>query len=192
MPDMIAKLDLILAHLRRLGRPSADLLQPPLTLAQIERLATRLPFALTTEVETLYQWHNGTRAQTGDDLDDLHFFPGFYFLSLEEALETYVEREDADQWRKGWLPIFANGAGDFYVVPCKRKKVSSTPIIGFLHGEPDQIAEYESLEAMIQTLEACFREGVFYVDDDDTLEMDDDRHAELAQRYNPTLEAWRS
>jgi hypothetical protein len=192
MPDMIEHLDRILAHLRRLDRPSADLLQRALTPAEIEALAAELPFSLTEEVERLYQWRNGTKAEPGDTLDDLHFFPGFYFLSLEEAIESYAEKEDAEQWHKGWFPLFANGAGDFYVVPCKRKKVASTEVIGFLHGEPEQIAEYESLETMTETLEACFREGVFYVDEDETLEMDDDRHAEIAHRYNPRIEEWQS
>src|SRR5262245_20942895 len=192
MPDMIANLDRIVAHLRRLERRAPDLLQPPLSLKEIQSTESKLPFSLTEELATIYQWRNGTKAESGELLEFLYFFPGFYFLSLEEAVRNYEETEDAPQWKKGWFPLFANGAGDFYVVPCKKKKTSASEIIGFLHGEPEQTAEYESLDAMIQTIEACFRQGAFFVDDDDTMEIDDDKHQEIAHRYNPTIPEWQS
>jgi hypothetical protein len=192
MPDMTSNLDRIVAHLRRLERRAPDLLQPPLSLRQIQLAESKLPFSLTGELETIYQWRNGTKADAGELLEFLYFFPGFYFLSLEEAIEKYEESEDAPQWKKGWFPLFANGAGDFYIVPCKKKKIASSEIIGFLHGEPEQTAEYESLDTMIQTIEACFRQGAFFVDDDDTMEIDDDKHQIIAHKFNPTIPEWQS
>src|SRR6202011_2909454 len=108
-----------------------------------------LPFSLTRELESIYQWRNGTKAVEGDLLEDLYFFPGFYFLSIEEAVQTYYEREGSPQWRKAWFPLFADGAGDFYIVPCAKKKLNASRVIGFLHGEPEQKAEYESVTAMM-------------------------------------------
>lgn len=192
MPDIDSYLDRIVRHLRRLNRHAPERLQPGLSPQELEAWESRLPFALTSEVESMYRWRNGTRAEEGASLEDLYFFPGFYYLSIEEAVQTYREREDAPQWRMGWFPLFANGAGDFYIVPCRRKKLETSEIIGFLHGEPEQTAEYESLASMIQTLEACFREGAFFLDDDDTMEIDDDKQRVIARRLNPTIEEWQS
>lgn len=192
MADMVALLDRTVAHLQRLRRRAPDLLQPPLSLDAIRAQAKVLPFALTGEVESIYQWRNGTKAEAGTLLEFLYFFPGFYFLSLEEAIERYQELEDAPQWQKGWFPLFENGGGDYYVVPCKKKRAATSEIIGFLHGEPEQAAEYESLEAMVQTIEACFREGAFFVDDDDTLDTDYDQHEEIARQFNPTIPEWQN
>ena len=192
MPEMTSTLDEIVAHLRRLGRHAPSLLQVPLTREEIQEWESRLPFALTRELATIYQWRNGTKAEESDLLESLYFFPGFYFLSIEEAVQTYQERGDSPQWREGWFPLFADGGGDFYIVPCAQQKVAASEVIGFIHGEPEQGAEYESVEAMIQTLEACFREGAFFVDDDDTMEIDDERHREIAHRFNPTIPEWQS
>lgn len=192
MSDMINNLDRIVAHLRRLGRGAPDRLQQGLSQQELASWESQLPFALTGELVALYQWRDGTKAEEGDLLEDLYFFPGFYFLSMEEAVQTFKEMEEAPQWSEGWFPVFADGGGNFYIVPCTAKKVDESEVIGFLHGEPDQIAEYESVSSMIETLEACFTEGAFFVDVDDTMEIDDDKHREIANRINPGIPEWQS
>lgn len=192
MPDMKSTLDRIVAHLRRLGRGAPDRLQDGLSKETLDSWESRLSFALTGELETIYSWRNGTKADAGVLLENVYLFPGFYFLSIEEAVEVYEEREDTEQWRAGWFPLFADGGGDFYVVPCQVTKVETAEMIGFIHGEPVQTAEYESLTSMVETLDACFREGAFYVDDDDTMEIDDEKHRHIANRFNPTISEWQS
>jgi cell wall assembly regulator SMI1 len=159
-------------------------------LAQIRKMTSGLPFALPREVETLYQWRDGTMVRAGDRLDKVYFFPGFYLLSLEEAVQTYAERRDAPQWRPEWFPLFANGGGDFYLAWCRSEMTQTAPIVGFMHGEPEQIVEYESLTAMVRTLAACYDSGAFFLDEDNTLEVDDEMHRQLALRFNPGIEEW--
>lgn len=192
MADMISDLDRIVEHLRRLGRRTPGLLLDGLSGPDLESWEAAFPFAFTRELDRIYQWRNGTKAEEGDLLEALHFFPGFYFLSIEEAVQTYRERERSPQWRKAWFPLFADGGGDFYVVPCLGEKTDASEIIGFIHGEPEQIVEYESLSAMIATFESCFAEGAFFVDDDDTMEIDDDKHRDIAHRFNPEVPEWQS
>lgn len=43
---------------------------------------------------------------------------------------------------------------------------------------------------MIKTLEACFAEGAFFLDDRGVLDMDDEHHREIAHRFNPGIEEW--
>jgi cell wall assembly regulator SMI1 len=189
---MFASLDGIVAHLRRLGRRVPDLLQPGLDEEQIKAREADVPFAFTRELQALYRWRNGTRALAGDILDELNFFPGFYFMSIEEAIRTFRERESAPQWRPGWFPVFADGAGDFYIVPCKKKTIDRSEVIGFLHGEPAQVPEYESLTAMAQTQEAAFAAGAFYLDQHNRLEIDDAQYRVIAHTFNPGIPEWQS
>ena len=192
MSDMTAALDRIVAHLRRLERGSPDRLQRGLSNRELASWEAKLPFALTRELEVIYQWRNGTRADPGDLLESLYMFPGFYFLSIEEAVETYQQEQVNPEWLDGWFPVFANGGGDFYIVPCRPEKVADTVVIGWIHSEPDKIAEYESLTAMVETLDACFREGAFYLNDEDMMDIDDDKHREIANMFNPTIPEWQS
>ncbi len=183
-------MDRVEKHLRHLGRKSPDLLQPPVSDADLQRWSAEFPFAFTEELRAVYSWRDGTRADAGDLLENLHFFPGFVLLSLEDARRHYMERKDGAQWQENWFPLFADEAGDYYVVPCEAARVESTAVIGFVHGEPEQIAEYQSVAAMMATLDAAFAAGVFFVDGDDSLEIDDDRYKRVARRFNPGISEW--
>jgi len=189
---LIRALDEVVSHLARLGRPVVSLLQPGLTDIEIAQVETTLPIRLTEELRVLYRWRNGTKTKEGDVLSDLWFFPGFYLPSFEDARRSFEERKLAPQWRKGWFPFFEDGAGDFYIVPCRRKLTDTAPVIGFIHGEPDQEVEYLSVTTMIETLAACYAQGAFFVSPDGSLEMDDDAHQRIARQHNPGVTAWQS
>jgi len=189
---MIAALDRIAINLAQSNRAVAQKLQPGLTPGEIAARAATLPFALTNEIQALYQWRNGTLVVEGDLLGQVYFFPGFYLLSLDEAVQTYAERKGSRQWRPYWFPVFADGGGDFYVVPCAPKRREAAEVIGFIHGEPEQAVEYESLASMMQTLDACYAQRAFFVDDDGELEVDDNKHQKIAHQFNPQVEEWQS
>jgi hypothetical protein len=190
-PRLYRALDEVVRHLGRLRRTATlQALQPSLTPQEVSQAEANLPFVLTEEVRALYRWRNGTRAETGDILSDLWFFPGYYLFSLDEAVQTFRERRLAPQWRKGWFPFFGNGAGDFYVVHCTRKAADAAPVIGFLHGEPEQDVEYLDVLRMIETLAECYAQGAFFVTPDGRLEMDDDTHRRIARQNNPGVDAW--
>jgi cell wall assembly regulator SMI1 len=176
----------IVASLERLRRPAARLLQPGLTRPQIATIEARLPFKLTRELVSLYRTTNGTPLKKGSTVDQLSFFPGYYLLSLEDAATEYRQKRSAPQWKKGWFPLFANGAGDYYAVPCAP---TSPGVIGFLRGEPDQPVEYASVTSMFATLAECFATGAFFVRKGD-FGIDDDKHRRVAIKLNPRLALW--
>lgn len=181
------ELDHILFHLCQMQRPVVALLQEPLSAEAFSEYAAQLPFHLPSELGRLYAWRNGTRCKGGDILDDLHFFPGFYFLSIEEAMDCYRAFKSDPRWNRSWFPVFSNGGGDFYAVWGKEGPSERGEVVGFLLGQSEQIVEYESLEAMIRTLSACYDEGVFWLDQNGYLEADDAAQMEIAKRYNPSL-----
>lgn len=66
----------------------------------------------------LYEWRNGTDTQ-GAKLDDIHLWPGFYFLTIKDAIANYGAFVADSRWDRAWIPVFANGGGDFYAVICE-------------------------------------------------------------------------
>lgn len=143
----------------------------------------------TPEFERLYAWRDGTSI-AGATLDDIHLFPGFYLLSLEDALLHYRDYVACERWRRGWIPIFANGGGDFYVVVLTRDGNGS--IRHSWIEETDHPVEFSSLKSMFNTLAQGFARDVFFVDNSSGyLEMDDNVFFELAKELNADVGYWR-
>lgn len=176
-------------ELGRLHLPAADRLRTALPYEQWESLATSLPFKVPSELEQLYRWRDGVAAHTGDLLTDLQVFPGFYLLPMQEAVRIYHERENAPQWESGWFAFAADGAGDFYILPCNVPQPAN--VIGFIHGEPEQVVEYLSIHAMTQTLVTAYQQGAIFIDPLGDLEFDDDAYQLIARKHNPGIDVWR-
>jgi cell wall assembly regulator SMI1 len=180
-------MDAIVRHLNRLGRPVVARLAPPATREQITKAESALGFDLSTELRALYACRNGTASKPKDLLEHLWFFPGYYLLSLDEAVDHARQMRRSRQWKKDWFPVFASGAGDYYAVSCRRGATSG--VVGFLHGEPDQPVEFLSLAAMFATLARAFEKGAFYVERKQ-FEMDDDEFSAIAISLNPGVSYW--
>jgi hypothetical protein len=177
-------------NLQRLGREV--LLRSLRTGLSAEAVRTSLGatgLASTSELEALYAWRNGTSASGGVTLDDIHFFPGFYLLSIEDAITNYRAFVTDTRWRLGWLPIFANGGGDFYVLDLGSR--STNPVRHFRIDESEHPVEFNSLSALLATLAAAFERGIFVVDPNGYMEMDDLVFNGLAAELNPDVEWWR-
>lgn len=189
---MTSDLNQIVLHieigLNRLGRVSLfNALQPGLHPEEISRQLNFAGFPDDADIETVYSWRNGTR--TADVmLDEICFFPGFYLLSLEDAIANYRAFTSDSRWGAGWLPIFANGGGDFYFVDMKGEP--SGVVRHFRVEEIEHPIEFLSLSEMMRTLAAGFDRGVFFVDRSGYLEMEDRNFVELAAECNPGVHWW--
>lgn len=184
-------LECILDHFRRLGRKVLlARLSPGHSLSHTDGRLAELGLAGSGELTKLYAWRDGTAVSPGVPIDDVHFLPGYYFLSLEDAIANWLAFRDDDRWNPAWLPIFASGGGDFYAVDCSAGDQAVSPVVGFLLDEPEHPVEYESVTAMMATIADCFREGAFFVDRDGCLDMEDEEHAQIAAKHNPGLSIW--
>ena len=177
-------------YLKSFQRPVVDRLQPGLLDEEIQNQTEPLPFVLPEEVVALYRCANGTRTQKGDMLGNLYFFPGFYFLSLEDACARYKAMQSAEDWKKNWFPVFANGGGDFYAAVCSTEASQTAEIIGYLQGETDQPVEFLSLTRLLECLDRCFREGVFWVNRAGQLDTNDGKQEAIAKELNPGLKVY--
>ena len=188
MGDLVDALASIERGLDRLGRHALlRALRPGVSVGQTRDLLSSAGLPSSEQVETVYEWRDGTDT-SGGSLDDIHVFPGFYFLSAEDAVANYRAFVADPRWSPGWLPLFANGGGDFYVVDLG----SDVPdlIRHFRIDESEHPLEFESLAAMLSTLAAGFDRSVFFVDSNGYLEMDDLAFASLAAELNPRVPWW--
>ena len=170
-------------HLARLGRNAV--FATLRTGLQAEEIAARLQHVglpSSRGIEALYSWSNGTQT-TGVTLDDIQLFPGFYLLSLDDAIFNYRAFVDDPRWRRGWLPVFANGGGDFYVVGLGGEPFEL--VRRFRIEESEQPVEFQSLQEMLVTLAAAFARGVFFVDGNGYLENGRPRVRRLGGRAQP-------
>ena len=174
--------------LQQLDHLCVDHLNPGISSQQIQELFEKIPLHPTQDLHALYTWRNGSKDCEGITLGELAFFPGFYLMSLEESIQTYLELRERNGWDKFWFPIFASGGGDFYAMNLAPEAQ------GQIHGvyvyEEEPQVEYQSLESMLATLKACYEQGIIFRNEQGYLDMDYREHAEIAHDINPDLKIW--
>lgn len=189
--DPSVSLTTIESALRRLDREALlESLQGGLVADAVKATLDSIGLRSTPELEAMYGWRNGTAADSPASLDDIQLFPGFHLLSLEDAVTNYRAFVTDERWTPGWLPIFANGGGDFYVVDSS--PTGAGAVRHFWIDEVQHPIEFLSLRAMLATLAAGFERGIFYVDPSGYLEMDDLVFGGLASELNPGVAYWRA
>lgn len=183
---LIAALSGLEVNLERLGRRTLmQALQPGIGSDEVGMLLEGAGLPSDECVEALYSWRNGTQT-TDVTIDEIAIFPGFYLLSLEDAVITYRTMAVAGpRWDAVWLPVFADGGGDYYVVELGGQ--SSGWVRHFQIDELEHPYEFRSLTEMVVTLAAAFDQNVFIVDSDGYLEMNDLRFVELVAELNPEM-----
>ena len=174
--------------LQQLDHPCVDHLNPGISSQQIQELFEKIPLQPTQDLRALYTWRNRSKDCEGITLGELAFFPGFYLMSLEESIQTYLELRETDAWGKSWFPIFASGGGDFYAMNLAPE--AQGQILGFYVFEEEGQVEYWSLKSMLATLKACYEQGIIFRNEQGYLDMDYRKHAEIAHDINPEVRIW--
>jgi hypothetical protein len=186
LEDLVA-IEHALERLQR--RELLKALRPGITAQRVKAILAPSALPATSDLESLYSWRNGTDAGSGRQLDDLHMFPGFYLLAIEDSVANYRAFAADRRWNPEWFPLFANGGGDFYVLD---HAGPGGLIRHFRIDEDDHPVEFGSLAAMLKTIAEGFERGVFFVTEDGYLEMDDLLFAAVAAELNPEVEWWSS
>jgi hypothetical protein len=190
MADLSLSLVAIEKALQRLERRVLlEALQEGLPVEAVRSSLAAVGLTSSPELEGLYGWKNGTSTAGVGAVDDIHLFPGFYLLSLEDAVANYQAFATDSRWTAGWLPLFANGGGDFYVLDLSLS--AGSPVRHFRIDESEHPIEFGSLQALLATLATAFDRGVFFVDPNGYLEMDDLVFGGLAAELNPDVAWWR-
>jgi len=160
--DIKPVVDRIFEKLRQNGSDLAEKRRAGLSPELVETMINQVNLVAPSELIDLYTYCDGTSTREGDVLGDIQFFPGFYWMNLDHALDVYRAISKSDEWRQDWLPVFANGGGDFYAVICDNQSPYFGEILGFVLGEPEQIVDFKSLFALFETIAQSFDEGAFF------------------------------
>ncbi len=161
LQDIVSR---IFAQLREAERFIADRRRPGLCAAEVQTKVRSIGLAVPEELVQLYGVCDGTDTFAGDKFDEIRFFPGFYWMNLSEAVEAYNALVNDKRWNRFWLPIFADGGGDFYAVICDDQSSDFGAIVGFVVDENDHLVEFQGLTSMLRTIERAFAEKAFFVD----------------------------
>lgn len=188
MGNITQLLDEIEKCLQQLHHSCLDHINPGLSFQKIQELFEEIPLQPTQDLRALYTWRNGSEDSEGITLGELAFFPGFYLMSLEESIQTYLELRETDAWGKSWFPIFASGGGDFYAMNLAPE--AQGQILGFYVFEEEAQVEYRSLKSMLATLKACYEQGIIFRNEQGCLDMYYRKHAEIAHDINPEVKLW--
>ena len=174
--------------LQQLDHSCVEHLNSGITSLKIQELFEEIPLQPNQDLRALYTWRNGSEDSEEITLGELAFFPGFYLMSLEESIQTYMELRARNGWDKSWFPIFASGGGDFYAMNLDPE--AQGQILGFYVFEEEAQVEYRSLKSMLATLKACYEQGIIFRNEQGYLDMDYRKHAEIAHDINPDLKIW--
>lgn len=124
----------------------------------------------------------------GLPLGSSYLFPGFYLLTIEDALANYAAFVANLRLDSKWLPVRADGGGDFYVIELGGGLAGS--VRRFRIDESQHPIQFESLGAMFETIARGFESSVFFVNRNGYLDMDGGEISAVAAALNPLVPWW--
>lgn len=185
MEDLKDALGRILLWHETHNRLIVNLLQKGLSVSEVGGKTAALPFNFTEELVELYTWRNGTKVSQQHTLNDHYFLPGYYLLSLEDAIYNYQSLEDSLVELTPGLPILTSGGGDFYIAQCGEEIEVSGGVINYLRGEYEHPYTYLTVTSMMITVAECYETGAYFLTNDGLLKIDNVMEANIARKFNP-------
>lgn len=101
--------------------------------------------AIPADIEAFFRWHNG---QTG--YESLSPFDNRMIMSIQDAVDSWTFLSDPDEdiqqpWQESWIPILANGAGDYIVYVTSGEMKGQ--LVAYWHDSEDRRVAFQSLES---------------------------------------------
>ena len=87
-----------------------------------------------------------------------------------------------------YYPILVNYSSDFYALKVSEGKENGIFLIEHDADSPTKI--HHSFEDFLRTIIACYKEKIYFLDDDGYLDMDFDEEQLIGQKYNPDIDYW--
>jgi predicted DNA-binding WGR domain protein len=128
---------------RLLPEGSEAKLRPGVNDAALEKLSATIfgGKPVPSELATWFRWHDGQQNHRS-------LYGNRMLMKLELTLSTWeffatTKIPEVQPWKKSWLPLLENGAGDYLVYETKGPEKGS--LIGYWHTDKDRKVEYKSL-----------------------------------------------
>jgi cell wall assembly regulator SMI1 len=192
--DVVAAWDIIEKWLSSHAPPIRKSLRPPADEAKVEKLQAKLGLALPADFVESVRVHDGQKSDAEFGLfpgppDELGPVPSYRLMSLPEigrewammkglhAMGEFEGRKPKAArgiqnvwWNLGWVPIAANGGGDYFCLDLDPAKGGTTgQVILFGHEGTDQQRVAKSLAEWLGKLARAFESGKYTLDEEDGL-----------------------
>lgn len=164
----------------------SDELRPgySLSIAKDKESSLILPESLNI----LYSKVSGTYYKI-EDQRLMDFLPG-YLLIRDAEYESFTQsvKEMIPNGEDKYYPILVNYSSDFYALKVSEGKENGIFLIEHDADGPTKI--HHSFEDFLRTIIACYKEKIYFLDDDGYLDMDFDEEQLIGQKYNPDIDYW--
>ncbi|WBO86721.1 SMI1/KNR4 family protein [Hymenobacter yonginensis] len=171
------------------GYPVAQYWNAGLEAGTVRDLFAAAGVVPTPELLALYTWKNG-QSYEGGLVGELWVGAPGVFYPLEMAIEEYALNQKEHFYEPHFFPLF----DDTLLLnldpqsPHHGRLYRWCPSLLLL--TPERM--YDSLEAMLATLTACFAQGVYWYNADGYFDYDMDAEGVLAKALNPHATYWQA
>jgi hypothetical protein len=157
-PDTRVDLEKLLLALEVQLEKQGSARKPPITDAELERLAPAMPCPIPTMLEQIYRWHNG--------MDRL--LPGYELLSLDETLKELRGIRQTERtvgvpaslaWPKTYLPILRFDSQEYIALDCARKDGGA--LLHNMNESSDWDARYRGLGHLLVVTLTAYESGAY-------------------------------
>jgi hypothetical protein len=186
--------DEILAAQTAMGLENPKHFAPGLTEAEINSSELFSLVSPDSELGELFRWRNGSSEATGAVVrGGLWLRPGFFMLSARYCYQSnrYRTARFGGRWQASWFPILDDGSTVSRFCDVKAGRGRQLRVFGY---DPEALPEvsqiYDSVAAMFHTLLACYKQGVYRIDDTGLLGVDYPAEVALSRRLNPGSAYW--
>lgn len=156
-----------LFELKKNNAAVVNFLKPGVNETKLSELSEIFQFELPNSIKDVYKWQNGTDDIENKTIGESSFFPGYVFLSLDDAKLTYLESMELKGWDRKYFPVFSSGGGDFLLVNCDRSDLDFEKLFFYSPSDPhmeDGIAsKYDNIGCFFKTIYECLEKGCIEV-----------------------------
>ena len=174
-------------QLKSVGHPVCGRMQSGVDSDCFDKYESEIEWLLSSELKFAYTIYNGTHSVAGDNLNKIRIFPGYRWLPLEDAVQTYRFLVQLADWDFRWFPIFASDSGDYYFQLLSKEQKSQMPMGDYLRGEEEHPLSFVCLTAFFETFLRTFEIGGISCEEDFFLDMDYDLQEKIRIKINKAL-----
>lgn len=180
-------------YLIKIDAPILNKLNPGVT--KIKKELNNPKVKLPTDVEVLYKWKNGIKANSKDTIGNLSLFLMGIFISYEKAKSINTEMWNKEYgWGSDMFPLFESGGGEYFLIDCNPESLSYRMI--FLHSidavEFDTvISQFDNLNCLFQTVHECFVESACFYDMNSELDFNYEEVFRISKKINVRSKYWK-
>ncbi len=194
--SMEKTLEKLFAIFTEYNRPVVHLFQDGIDLTYKFK-EKKLKYIPSRELLDLYNWKNGTKLLEGYSYNDMDFFPGFYFLSLESSLKaaqstnkgiTFLKPfiKNRKIWKPSFFPIFSNLDNSYLIIDLDNQ---SSPVYFFseeiIQDQNSLPMYYSSISNLISTILKCYQDKIYNIAESGIVISNITKEAEVTHALNP-------